>query len=749
MLGKENVSDSSTVELNIPLESGSAKSLTELNVIPPKTTLHPYITLFTSETVKVKQEKKAPQIINLSTLLPQTVTDISDLSKTTQSETVLSDLVESIPTQDISDLHEASSESPVEQIEVAPKRTHVDALAGNNLSVPLETKEETHIGTQPTRIPVEAKSDDKLTTIVIPEELLTSIYESVEEKEVVLPDQKLITSSTISKLDKIVSSMPILDENATDTPDSVTTSLESKTISAPAYSTGFEIPVLTTSDRIRVVHSTDSVEKEEEHTVAPAVSEKIKDTVTFIPVPTASDIFSESEVSIGEKSMFGSESATRHMPVATDVNEVEGFFTSYGAEVSSHHLITPTPDLQQETMETDAKYIWTNKENTTEQQPNLDTSREDYPAMVTEGIEINQPFIFTDATKTATPVAISEKDYSSSLISDTKEDEISKDSGIVTTHAALTEVIQVIQQESVTRDLIMQTLVTDPAFPTVVPELYSLPEHDVAAEGSAYEINYTTTETSPDIKMRDYKTVTLSEFSPGIIDPKQIATGVSPIEPTTRSEHRSSLDKLVVPISREEAAPVTKKFDMGEVDTSTHSPEGSGTKEENIGMEPISFSVSATSKPMVVTGIATTVSTAVDKIPPTSASKPLIIKTQPPLIDREPDEDTSKDVLIIDESISPIKTTDDDFTGKTVEPEIDTEYFTSSTITAVSQPTGPPTEVLESQEEPPATSEVDTGLENQSDIVYVVAIPQNDTGKIQVILRLDVQPNMDIWLRDI
>ncbi|XP_039208555.1 versican core protein isoform X6 [Crotalus tigris] len=728
---KENVSDSSTVELNIPLESGSAKSLTELNVIPPKTTLQPYLSSLTSEMVKVKEEKKAPQIINLSTLLPHTVTDISDLSKMTQSETVLSDLVESIPTQDISDLHEASSESPVEQIEVTPIRTSVDAVARHNLSVPLETKEETHIGTQPTKIPVEAKSDNKLTTVVIPKELLTSIYESVEEKEVVLPDQKLITSSTISKLDKTVSSTAILDENATDTPDSVATSLESKIVSTPAYSTGFEIPVVTTSDRIRVVHSTDSIEKEEEHTVAPAVSEKMKDTVTFIPIPTASDIFSGSEVSKREGSMFGSESATRHMPVATDVNEVEGFFTSYGAEVSSHHLKTPTPDLQQETTETDAKYIWTNEENTTEQQPNLDTSREDYPAMVTEGIEINQPFIFTDATKTATPVLISEKDYSSSLIPDTKEDEISKDSGIVTTHAALTKVIQVIQQESVTRDLIMQTLVTDPASPTVVPELYSLPEHDVAAEGSAYEINYTTTEISPGIKIRDYKTITRSEFSPGIIDPKQIATSIPPIEPTTKSEHRSSLDKLVVPISREETAPVTKKFDMREVDTSTHSPEGSGTKEENIGMEPISFSVSATSKPMVVTGIATTVSiAAIDKIPPTSASKPLIIKTQPPLIDREPDEDTSKDVLIIDESISPIKTTtDDDFIGKTVEPEIDTEYFTSSTITAVSQPTGPPTEVLESQEEPPATSEIDTGLENQSDIDVFVAIPQNDTGQ--------------------
>ncbi|XP_070599170.1 versican core protein isoform X3 [Erythrolamprus reginae] len=345
---KENVSDSSMVELNIPLESASAKSLTELNVIPPKTTLHPYVSSLTPEMVTVKQETKASR----------TVTDISDLSKITQTETILNDLVEITPTQDISDLQEASSESPIEQIEVSPIRNYADAIARNNMSVPSETKEETHIGTQPTKIPVEAKSDNKLTTVVIPKELRTSIYESVEEyKEVLLPDQKLITSSTISKVDKIASSTTILDETATDTPDSEATSFESKTIFTPVYSMSFEIPVLTTSDRIKVVHSTDSVQKKE-HTTAPVVSEKMKDTVTFIPIPTASDVFSGSEVSTGEGSMFGSESASRHMPVATIVNEI------------------------------DAKYDWTKEENATEQQPILDISRDDYSAVITEGQDL-------------------------------------------------------------------------------------------------------------------------------------------------------------------------------------------------------------------------------------------------------------------------------------------------------------------------------------------------------------------------
>ncbi|XP_063149212.1 versican core protein [Candoia aspera] len=686
---KENISDSATVELNIPLESGSAKLLTELKVIPPKATLHP--SSVASEMVKVKQEKKAPQIINLSTLLPQTVTDISDLSEMTQSETVISDLVEITTRQGISDFSEASSESPTEQIEVAPIRTSVDALSRSNLSIPLEAevlrKEQTHPGTQPTETSEEAKSD------------------------------------------KIVSSKTILDENATDTPDS----FESKKISTLAHSKGYEIPVLTTSDTIRVVHSTESVEKEE-HTAASVDSEKVKDTVRLISTPTASDanVSLGSEVSVVEESISGSESVTGVLPVVTEVNEVEGFFTKYGAEVSIHHLITPAPDLQQETTEMDAKYVWTN-ENTTEQQPGLDVSREISPAVVTEDLKIKESFIFTGATKATTPIAISEKEYSISLVPDTIEDRISKSSVTGTIHVGLTETVTeftpVIQQEFVTGDQVMQKSVTDPGSPPVVPELHSLPEHDIAAEGSAYEITYTTTETSsPGIKIRDYETVTRSEFFPGIIDPKVKATGVPPIEQSTKSEHRSSLDKLVVPISTEAAAPITKKVDVGKV--GTHSSEGSGTKEEDIGMEPTSFSVSASSKPVVVTGIA--VGTAVDKIPPTSASKPLIIKTQPPLIDREPDEDTSKDVLIIDESISPIRTTaDDDFTGKMVEPEIDTEYFTSSTITAVAQPTGPPTEVLESQEKPPATSEIDTGLEKQPGIhLVVVAFPDNDTDSL-------------------
>ncbi|XP_061477980.1 versican core protein isoform X3 [Rhineura floridana] len=742
---KENISDSASVELNIPLESGSANLLTDL--IPSKAALHPPISSVTQEVTKAEQEEKVPkQIVSLSTILPQTVTDFSDSSEEMEAGIVPSDLVVISPTQDGSDLSEESSESQTEQIEVGPIRTSVDALLRNNFSEPVETetsvsltKEKTHYVIEPTKKSMEAKSDVKLTTVVIPKQLIPDHHEPIEQdNNNIMPDQRPVVSSSTLVPDENIVSTTFLAENATSTPGVTVTSFESKTPTSTGYTKSDETPVFAATDRTKVVHI-DSTGKVG-HTVATTELDESKDSIRLFPTHPILDLDMTS-VSPIERSTTSFTSELGSVELARTI--VPGVFTKIEEdEVSRHHdIIAPTPEMQREKTEgtVNEKYDWTFEGSSAEHQPDLGVPRQitTIPLAVdTEDISGTETVISTDATKMVTPTVISKKEPGISLVPETSVDKIAKDVVTVTIHTT-TEVTTVIQEEPGTRDQAMEKLATIPDSRLMVSMLPLSPEHDIAAEGSAYEEKYATTKAlGPGVKIRIYETITKPELSPGmdaITEHKLKTTDVPPTMASTESETRVPTIKFVAPFPTEAVVPVTEKsVDVEKVQTlTTHSPEGSGTTEEAIGTELVLFSAIATSKPTMVSGIATATIAPVDKILPTSPSKPLITKTQPPLIDREPDEDTSKDMVIIEESITPIKTTtDDDFTGKMVEQEIDTEYFTSSRVTAAAQPTGPPTEVLESQEEPPSTSDADTEVESRPGIkVFVVAISGNDTGQ--------------------
>uniref|UniRef100_A0ACB8EQ41 Uncharacterized protein n=1 Tax=Sphaerodactylus townsendi TaxID=933632 RepID=A0ACB8EQ41_9SAUR len=742
---KQNVSDSSSVELHIPVESGSGNLLKELKIMPSKTSVRPHV--IPGE----KQEENVPKKpIHLSTILPQTVTDSTDSSELHRMSPF---------TPPISDFHDdasLSSEKQTEQIEVGP-------IFRDNLSDPVQTEmsvtlkmEETQLGIHPTEVSMEAKTDTKLTTVVIPKEQLTDKHELTLEKDdngAITTDHRPVTPSSAPEIDVVKVSKTYFDENATPMPDKLSSValFESKKPSATKI---HELTLSAVTDTIKVVHMESSeLNGKEGHTVVPADSGKSKDRGGIIPTHTTLDgeVITESKVSATESSMpsFTPSSDTTELPrgmsTVTDASNIVdmsgGFTKDERDEMTRHHdritMLAPTPEMKPEKpkAKTDQQYDWAYEGSATVQQPELGASGKITtvsPSVDIEDIAGTQSVTFTESAKMTTSISLSKTEPDTTPIYKTSEDIYGKDVVSAVIHTVslgtVTEPAAVIQGESTTKDQVIGKLATVPG----TTNLSFSPKHGVAVEGPAYEEKHTTIASlDPGVKITVIDAATKPELffdGDSVTESSPKPTGVSP---TNESENGSPSTQSVGPT--EYIAPVAEKstYMVKIVSLTTHSPEGSGTTEDAIRTDSVLFSAMAPSKPTMLSGITTSTVAALAKIQPTSVSKPLITKTQPPLIDREPDEDVNTDMVIIDESISSIKTTtDDDFTGKITEPEIDTEYFTSSSVTAIAPPTSPSKEVLESQEEPPPTSNADTGLERSPDInLFVVAFADNDTGK--------------------
>ncbi|XP_060151958.1 versican core protein isoform X2 [Globicephala melas] len=150
---------------------------------------------------------------------------------------------------------------------------------------------------------------------------------------------------------------------------------------------------------------------------------------------------------------------------------------------------------------------------------------------------------------------------------------------------------------------------------------------------------------------------------------------------------------------------------------------GSGLFEKPKATELPEFS---TVKATVPSDIPTAFS-SVDRLHTSSGST-----EKPPLIDREPDEETTSDMVIIGESTSRVPpTTLEDIVAKETETDIDREYFTTSSTPSATQPTRPPTVEGKEAFGPQAlsTPEPSAGTKFHPDInVYIIEVRENKTG---------------------